>query len=110
MRAATLFVLAALLEIGGGYLVWLWVRRGMHVGLGLAGFVALALYGLVPVLQAEEHPFGRVYAAYGAVFIALSVLWGWLVDDRRPDLRDAIGAAICVAGAAVMMWPRTSSP
>jgi small multidrug resistance family-3 protein len=47
-----------------------------------------------------------VYAAYGAVFIVLSVFWGWLIDRHRPDVRDSIGAAICVAGAIVMMWPR----
>ena len=106
MRASVLFVLSGLLEIGGGYLVWLWLRRGSSVGLGLAGFVTLAAYGLIPVLQAEEHPFGRIYAAYGAVFIVMSLLWGWGVDGRRPDVRDWAGAAVCLAGAAIMMWPR----
>jgi small multidrug resistance family-3 protein len=106
MRPAFLFLLAGLLEIGGGYLVWLWLREHRHPALGAAGFVALALYGVVPVLQSRENPFGRVYAAYGAVFIALSMLWGAVVDGHRPDARDGIGAAICVLGAAVMMWPR----
>jgi small multidrug resistance family-3 protein len=106
MRSALLFLLAGLLEIGGGYLVWLWLRQQRHVALGVAGFVALALYGIVPVLQERTNPFGRVYAAYGAVFIVLSVFWGWGIDRHRPDVRDAIGAAICVAGAVVMMWPR----
>lgn len=108
MRAGVLFLLAGLLEIGGGYLVWLWLRRGFHFGLGVAGFVALALYGVVPVFQASEHPFGRVYAAYGAVFIFLSMLWGWGIDRQRPDLRDCLGAALCLAGVAVMMWPRAA--
>ncbi len=66
----------------------------------------LALYGVVPVLQERAQPFGRVYAAYGAVFVALSVLWGWGIDRHRPDARDWIGAAICIAGAVVVMWPR----
>jgi small multidrug resistance family-3 protein len=109
MRASLLFFLAGLLEIGGGYLVWLWLRRGFHAGFGVVGFLALALYGVVPVFQPSENPFGRVYAAYGAVFIVLSLFWGWGVDRRRPDLRDCIGALLCLAGAAVMMWPRTAA-
>lgn len=106
MRAAALFLLAGLLEIGGGYLVWLWLRLHRSPALGAAGFAALALYGVVPALQAPEHPFGRVYAAYGAAFIVLSLAWGALVDRQRPDARDLLGAAICIAGALVMMWPR----
>src|ERR1700722_16471265 len=106
MRSASLFLLAGILESGGGYLVWLWLREQRHAALGVAGFVALALYGVVPVLQARAQPFGRVYAAYGAVFVALSVLWGWGIDHHRPDARDWIGAAICIAGAVVVMWPR----
>lgn len=108
MRAALLFVCAALLEIGGGYLVWQWLKQGRSLVLGAAGFVALALYGVVPVLQAREHSFGRVYAAYGAVFIVGAALWGWLVDQQRPDARDLVGIAVCLAGAAVMMWPRAT--
>ncbi len=107
MRAAALFLLAGLLEVGGGYLVWLWLRQHRHPALGAAGFLALVLYGTVPVLQERIHSFGRVYAAYGAVFIVLSMLWGVFVDKNRPDARDYLGAAICVAGAFVMMWPRS---
>lgn len=106
MRALLLFVVAAFLEIGGGYLVWIWLRNNRSVWLGIAGFLALALYGVVPVFQDGLYPFGRVYAAYGAVFIVMSLLWGWQVDHQRPDARDWLGAAICVAGALVMMWPR----
>jgi small multidrug resistance family-3 protein len=109
MRAAFLFLFAGLLEIGGGYLVWLWLREHRHAALGVAGFAALALYGVVPVFQERTQTFGRVYAAYGAVFVALSVLWGWWIDGRRPDARDWIGAAICVVGAVVVMWPRVSA-
>ncbi|MFO0757684.1 MAG: YnfA family protein [Byssovorax sp.] len=106
MRPALLFIVAGLLEVGGGYLVWLWLRNDRHPLLGAAGFLALALYGTIPVMQEGQHPFGRVYAAYGGVFIVLSLLWSLLVDKQRPDGRDVIGAAICIAGAAVMMWPR----
>jgi small multidrug resistance family-3 protein len=103
---AALFVLAGLCEIGGGYLVWLWLRAQRGLGYGLVGFAVLALYGIVPTFQPAQHPFGRIYAAYGAIFIALSLGWGWAVDAQRPDGRDAVGAAICVVGALVMLWPR----
>ena len=108
LRSAVLFVLAGLFEIGGGYLVWLWLRERRPLLLGLAGMIILALYGVLPTFQPAQHPFGRVYAAYGAVFIALSALWGWWIDGQRPDLRDAVGWAVCLAGAAILMWPRSA--
>jgi small multidrug resistance family-3 protein len=107
MRVIGLFVIAGVFEIGGGYLVWLWLREQRSVWLGLVGMAVLALYGIVPTLQPTQHPFGRVYAAYGAVFIALSSLWGWGIDGQRPDLRDVLGTAVCLGGAALLMWPRT---
>ena len=107
MRSIALFILAGLFEIGGGYLVWLWLPQQRSWLVGLCGMSVLALYGIVPTFQPAQHPFGRVYAAYGAVFIALSALWGWWVDGQRPDLRDAAGTAVCLAGAAILMWPRT---
>ena len=106
VRVILLFIVAGFFEIGGGYLVWVWLREGRGIALGLAGFLVLALYGIIPVFQPREHPFGRVYAAYGAVFIILSTLWGWAIDRQPPDARDWIGCVICIAGAAVMMWPR----
>ena len=108
MRSIVLFALAGLLEIGGGYLVWLWLRQQRPVAIGIAGMAILALYGVVPTYQPPEHPFGRVYAAYGAVFIALSALWGWWIDGQRPDGRDAVGTLVCLVGAAIMMWPRSA--
>ena len=107
MRSIALFILAGLFEIGGGYLVWLWLRHQRSWLVGLCGMGVLVLYGIVPTFQPAQHPFGRVYAAFGAVFIALSALWGWWVDGQRPDLRDAAGTAVCLAGAAILMWPRT---
>ncbi len=106
MRSALLFLLAGLLEIGGGYLVWLWLRGGRSPWLGLVGFIALVMYGIVPVYQPTQHSFGRVYAAYGAVFIILSLLWGWGVDGHRPDIRDNLGAILALSGAFLMMGPR----
>jgi small multidrug resistance family-3 protein len=96
------FVLAGLMEIGGGYLVWLWLRERKPWWVGLAGALVLAGYGIVPTFQPAH--FGRVYAAYGGVFIALSLLWGWGLDGRRPDRWDVCGALLCVAGVLVIMY------
>jgi small multidrug resistance family-3 protein len=79
-RSLALFVVAGLLEIGGGYLVWLWLRDGRGVVLGAIGGLILFLYGVVPTLQPST--FGRTYAAYGGFFVVLSLLWGLV--DRRP--------------------------
>lgn len=104
-RSAALFLAAGVLEIGGGYLVWQWLRAGRPWLAGLAGAAMLALYGVVATYQPAG--FGRVYAAYGGVFIVLSLLWGWGVDGQRPDAADLVGGALCVVGAAVIMyWPR----
>lgn len=97
-----LFILAGLAEIGGGYLIWQWLREDKSVWLGLFGGVALVLYGIVATWQAFPS-FGRVYAAYGGVFIVLSVLWGWGIDKKTPDFYDWIGAVICIIGVSVML-------
>ena len=99
---------AAAAEIGGAWLVWQGVReqRGL-LWIG-AGVVALGLCGLVATLQADPH-FGRILAAYGGVFVAGSLAWGVVVDGFRPDRYDIVGAAICLAGVAVIMYaPRPS--
>lgn len=75
VQSGLLFVLAGVAEIAGGYLVWLWWRDGRGWLVGLAGALTLLLYGIIPTYQAAH--FGRVYAAYGGVFVVLSVLWGW---------------------------------
>lgn len=101
-----LFVIAGLMEIGGGYLVWLWLRDGRSVALGALGGLLLFVYGVVPTFQPSH--FGRVYAAYGGVFVVLSLLWGWSIDGRRPDAADIVGGAVCLLGVGVIMyWPRS---
>ena len=105
VRSLFYFVLAGLCEIGGGYLVWLYLREGRGVWVGVCGAVVLVLYGIVPTLQPAN--FGRVYAAYGGIFIVLSILWGWQVDRVTPDRFDLIGGAIALVGVSVIMfWPR----
>jgi len=106
-KSLALFIVAGICEIGGGYLVWLWLRNGKGILLGALGGFILFLYGVIPTLQPAH--FGRVYAAYGGVFVVLSILWGWWVDKQAPDRFDMIGGLICVVGVAVIMyWPRTS--
>jgi small multidrug resistance family-3 protein len=104
-KSLALFVVAGLCEIGGGYLVWLWLREGKSLWVALAGAFTLILYGVIPTMQAAN--FGRVYAAYGGVFVILSILWGWKVDNILPDWFDVLGGLICLIGVGVIMyWPR----
>lgn len=106
LKSVFLFILAGLCEIGGGYLVWQWLREGRPLVVGLLGAVVLVLYGIVPVLQPYPN-FGRIYAAYGGVFVVMSLLWGWIFDNKTPDRADAWGALICLLGVAtIMYWPR----
>lgn len=103
MKAILLFTLAGLAEIGGGYLVWLWLREGKSLWLGVVGGIILFLYGIIPTLQTFPN-FGRVYAAYGGIFVFLALLWGWGIDRKVPDMYDWLGAFICVIGVAVILW------
>lgn len=110
LQSLVLFLVAGLMEIGGGYLVWLWLRNDRSVWLGALGGLLLFLYGVLPTLQPAGFDFGRVYAAYGGVFVVMSVLWGWRIDKIKPDGATLTGAAICLIGVCVIMyWPRTLS-
>lgn len=102
-RTVVLFVIAALAEIGGAWLVWQGVREHRGVAWIGAGVAALAAYGFVATLQEEAH-FGRVLAAYGGIFVAGSLAWGIVADGFRPDRWDLAGAALCLAGVAVIMF------
>jgi small multidrug resistance family-3 protein len=107
LRAVVLFVLAGLAEIGGGWLVWRWLRVGAAIWVGLAGAVVLIAYGVIPTWQ-REPSFGRVYAAYGGVFVVLSLLWGWWLDGVRPDRWDWLGAVVVSVGVGIIFFaPRS---
>src|SRR5262245_18420850 len=104
-KSVLLFIAAGLCEIGGGYLVWQSWRNGASWLIGLSGAALLVAYGVVPTYQPTH--FGRAYAAYGGVFVVLSVFWGWNIDRIAPDRFDLIGGALCLAGVLLMMyWPR----
>lgn len=102
---AALLGLAALLEVGGGFLVWRAVRAEagwLALVAGAAGVVGFALV----IAQVDESSFGRTFAAYGGVFVVASLLWGWGVDGLRPDPRDWAGAGVIVAGVVLMLGSR----
>jgi small multidrug resistance family-3 protein len=103
VRSLALFVVAGLCEIGGGWLVWQWLREGRGLLMGAAGAAVLVFYGVVPTLQSAPT-FGRVYAAYGGVFVVLSLAWGRAVDGWQPDRWDLLGGAVALAGVAIIMW------
>ncbi|GGR15397.1 YnfA family protein [Deinococcus ruber] len=107
LRSLGLFALAALAEIGGGYLMWLWLREGYALWMGLLGAVILVGYGILPTLQPASFDFARTYAAYGGLFIVCSLLWGQLIERRSPDAPSVWGALLALIGALVIAyWPR----
>jgi small multidrug resistance family-3 protein len=103
LRSIALFVVAAVAEIGGAYLMWQAIKEDRGLLFALAGAVALTGYGAVAALQPDAD-FGRVLAAYGGVFIVGSLAWGMVFDGFRPDRYDIAGAAICLVGVAVIMY------
>jgi small multidrug resistance family-3 protein len=102
-RSILLFAVAALFEIGGAWLVWQSVREHRGWIWAGVGVIALGAYGFVATFQSDPQ-FGRVLAAYGGVFVAGSLAWGVALDGFRPDRWDIIGAAVCLAGVAVIMY------
>ncbi len=103
LESVALYVLAALAEIGGAYLVWIGLHDGRGVWLAVLGGIALWAYGVIASLQ-PSHQFGRVLAAYGGVFIIGSLAWAVAFDHFVPDRWDIAGCAICLLGVAVLMY------
>src|SRR3954468_12560057 len=96
-RSVLLFVLAAVAEIGGAWLVWQGVREHRGLLWAGAGVVALGAYGFVAPLQPDVN-FGRILAASGGGFVAGSLAWAMALDGFRPDRFALVGAAICLVG------------
>ncbi|TCC30607.1 YnfA family protein [Kribbella sindirgiensis] len=108
LKSVVLFLLAALAEIGGAWLIWQGWREHRGLLWIAGGIVALGAYGFVATFQPDPN-FGRILAAYGGVFVAGSLAWGMLVDRFKPDRYDLIGATICLFGVLVIMYaPRSS--
>lgn len=102
LKAIAIFLLAALCEVGGGYLIWLWFKESQAAWLGLIGAVLLVLYGIVACFQSAD--FGRVYAAYGGIFVVFSIVWAMKFDGFMPDKWDVIGAFLILLGVAVLYF------
>ncbi|MQA63375.1 MAG: YnfA family protein [Actinophytocola sp.] len=102
-RSILLFIVAALAEIGGAWLIWQGFREHRGLLWIAAGVIALGAYGFFATFQPDQH-FGRILAAYGGVFVAGSLAWGVVVDKFQPDKWDLIGAGICLVGVAVIMY------
>jgi small multidrug resistance family-3 protein len=97
-----LFIITALAEILGCYLPYVWLKKGGSIWLLLPAAASLALFAWLLTLHPTAS--GRVYAAYGGVYIATALVWLWLVDGVRPSPSDWLGAALCLAGMAVIMF------
>lgn len=107
-KTIILFVLAAVAEIGGAWLIWQAVREDKAWWWAGLGIVALGAYGFIAAMQADAN-FGRVLAAYGGVFIAGSLVWGMVFDKFSPDRWDVIGALMALLGVSVIMFaPRAA--
>lgn len=102
-----LFTLTAIAEIVGCYLPYLWLKKNGSMGLLPLAAVSLALF--VWLLSLHPMPTGRVYAAYGGVYVTVAILWLWLVNATRPTLWDIIGVIVCLAGMTIIMLGPHSS-
>lgn len=103
IRSTVLFLLAGLAEIAGGYFIWIWLRHDASAVWGLFGGVVLVVYGIIPCFQ-RFPSFGRIYAAYGGVFVVMSIIWGWWIDGIKPDVFDWLGTFIVLLGTAIILW------
>jgi len=102
MKTLLLYIATALAEIVGCYLPYLWLKQGRSIWLLLPGAASLALFAWL--LTLHETAAGRVYAAYGGVYICVAMLWLWAVDQLRPTAWDLAGMALALAGMAVIMF------
>jgi small multidrug resistance family-3 protein len=103
MTVLPIYALAALAEIGGCFAFWAWLRMGKSVWWLLPGVAALVLFAWLLTLSPAEHA-GRAYAVYGGIYIVATLGWLWAVEGFRPDRWDLIGGAVCLAGAAIILW------
>jgi small multidrug resistance family-3 protein len=103
LRSVAWYVLAALGEIGGCFAFWAWLRLGKSALWAVPGVAALVLFAMA-LTRVDSDLAGRAYAAYGGVYIVGSIVWLGLVERARPDRWDLLGTAICLVGAALILF------
>jgi small multidrug resistance family-3 protein len=108
MASAMFYLAAAVAEIAGCFAFWAWLRLGKSALWVLPGAVCLMIFAYL-LTRIDSAYAGRAFAAYGGVYIAMSLAWLWLLESQRPDRWDLAGAVICLTGAAVILWgPRAA--
>ena len=108
MKSLTLYIAAAAAEIAGCFAFWAWLRLGKSALWGIPGVTSLVLFAFL-LTRVDSLFAGRAFAAYGGIYITASLAWLWAVEGARPDRWDAIGAMICLIGAAVILFgPRAA--
>ncbi|MBB5054437.1 small multidrug resistance family-3 protein [Afipia massiliensis] len=100
---ALIYIAAALAEIGGCFAFWAWLRLGKSIAWTVPGTALLLLFAYLLTLVPTDAA-GRAFAAYGGVYIVASLAWMWAVESVRPDRWDVSGAALCLAGAAIILF------
>lgn len=102
LKTFGLFVVTALAEIIGCYLPYLWLKQGHSAWLLIPAAVSLGLF--VWLLSLHPHAAGRVYAAYGGVYVSVALLWLWAIDSVRPTVTDVLGVSVCLVGMMIIMF------
>lgn len=102
LKTLFLFALTAVAEIVGCYLSYVWLKAGKSACVLLPAAMSLALFAWLLTLHPAAS--GRVYAAYGGVYIGVAIFWLWLVDGIRPTLWDLLGAAVAMLGMVIIMF------
>lgn len=103
MFSIVIFALTALAEIAGCFAFWAWLRLGKSALWLIPGTLSLVAFAWL-LTCVESDAAGRAYAAYGGVYIVASLLWLWVVEGARPDRWDALGAAVCLIGAGIILF------
>lgn len=103
MLSLAWYTLAALGEISGCFTFWMWLRQGKSPLWLIPGFTALAIFA-VALTRVEADNAGRIFAAYGGIYIVASLAWLWAVEKVRPDKFDLLGGAVCLIGMAIILF------
>jgi len=109
MKSVAAYVGAAVLEIGGCFAFWVWLRLGASVWWVVPGMAALGLFAWA-LTFVDASAAGRAYAAYGGVYIAATLVWLWAVEGARPDRWDVAGAIVCLVGAGIILFGPHRTP